>query len=171
MSNDQKILSLDPIINQDSLVLVLGSMPGMESLAKQQYYANQKNQFWEILTTIFDKEDSMDYSTRISILHENKIALWDVIHSCQRIGSLDSNIKDEMPNDFQELLKSYPNIKLIVFNGGKAYEVFKKHIGFSSFSGIDFIKLPSTSPTPGKNVKSFEDKLKEWNIVKQYVIS
>ena len=171
MSNEQKVLSLNPIIDQNSQVLILGSMPGVESLAKQQYYANARNHFWRILTTIFDYEEPGDYSARISVLYESKVALWDVIHSCQRIGSLDSSIKDEEPNDFQKLLKSYPNIKYIIFNGGKAYEVFKKQIGFSSFSDINFIKLPSTSPTPGRNVKSFDEKLKEWNVIKEYVMS
>lgn len=171
MSIGQNILSLDPIIDQNSQVLILGSMPGKESLDKKQYYANQRNHFWDILSSILDHEVSLDYRNRISVLLENKIALWDVIHSCQRIGSLDSNIKDEEPNNFQELLKLHPNLKLIVFNGGKAYEVFKKQIGFSSFSRIDFIKLPSTSPTPGRNVKSFEDKLKEWKIIKEYIIT
>jgi len=170
MSNDQKVLSLDPIIDQNSQILILGSMPGVESLAKQQYYANPRNHFWRILSAIFDKEDPGHYSARISLLHENKVALWDVIHSCQRIGSLDSSITNEGPNDFQEFLDSYPTIKYVIFNGGKAYEVFKKHIGFSQFSDIDFIKLPSTSPTPGKNVKSFEEKLIDWNVIKEYVI-
>jgi len=171
MSNEQKVLSLVPIINQNSQVLILGSMPGVQSLDKQEYYANPRNHFWRILTTIFDHEETGDYGVRISMLYENKIALWDVIHSCQRIGSLDSSIQDEVPNDFQKLLTSYPNIKYIIFNGGKAYEVFKKQIGFSSFSDINFIKLPSTSPTPGKNVKSFEEKIKEWNVIKKYVMS
>jgi len=171
MSNEQKVLSLGPIINQNSQVLILGSMPGVQSLDKQEYYANARNHFWRILTTIFDHEEKGDYGVRISMLHENKIALWDVIHSCQRIGSLDSSIKDEEPNDFKILLKSYPNIKYIIFNGVKAYEVFKKQVGFSSFSDINFIKLPSTSPTPGRNVKSFEEKLKEWNVIQEYVKS
>jgi hypoxanthine-DNA glycosylase len=171
MNHNQKVLSLDPIIDKNSQVLILGSMPGVESLTKKQYYANQRNHFWKIIFTIFDKEDSLDYSSRISFLHEYKIALWDVIHSCQRIGSLDSDIKYEKPNEIEKFLESYPNIKLILFNGGKSYEVFKKHIGLSSFSGIDLIKLPSTSPTPGKNVKSYEEKLKEWNIIKKYVIN
>lgn len=142
MTKEQKVQSLEPIINQNSEVLILGSMPGVESLAKQQYYANPRNHFWRILSAIFDNEDPGDYSDRISLLHENKVALWDVIHSCQRIGSLDSSITDEEPNDFQKLLESYPTIKYVIFNGGKAYEVFKKQIGFNSFSDISFIKLP-----------------------------
>jgi hypoxanthine-DNA glycosylase len=170
MNENQKILSLEPIIDTNSQVLILGSMPGMESLAMKQYYANTRNQFWKTITTIFDQDDTQDYDRRISVLIEHKIALWDVIYSCQRIGSLDSNINNEEPNDFRKLIESYPNIKLIAFNGSKSYEVFKKHIGFSTFSGIDFKRLPSTSPTPGKNVKSFEDKLKEWEIIKKYII-
>lgn len=169
MMNDQQVLSLDPIIDQTSQVLILGSMPGVESLARQEYYANPRNHFWGILTTIFDCEDQGDYNSRISVLYENKVALWDVIHPCQRIGSLDSSIKDEVPNDFQKYLTCYPSIKYIIFNGGKAYEVFKKQVGFSSFSNMNFVKLPSTSPTPGRNVKSFEEKLKEWSVIRDYV--
>lgn len=164
-----KIYSLDPVIDSNSRVLILGTMPGVESLSKGQYYANERNQFWHIMSSVLNIEFPNDYPRKINILKNHKIALWDVIHVCERVGSLDSNIKYEEPNDIESLLKNYPTIKLIVFNGSKAFKVFKKHIGFKLFSRVDFERLPSTSATPGKNVKTFEEKVEDWSIIKNYI--
>jgi hypoxanthine-DNA glycosylase len=169
MKSEQKLYSLEPIIDSRAKVLILGSMPGEQSLAKQQYYGNPKNHFWKIIFSLIKEEIPQDYQEKITILQKHKLALWDSIHSCERPGSLDSSIRSEEPNDFHRLLKQYSKIKLIAFNGGKSFDVFKKHIGFDSFSGIDFKKLPSTSPTPGKNVKTLEGKLIDWSIIKNYI--
>jgi len=93
---------------------------------------------------------------------KNHIALWDVIRTCKREGSLDSAISEEIPNNFDSLFKQYSSIDIVGFNGNKAYNTFKMLVGFHSFPEIQFIKLPSTSPTPGRNVKTFEEKIVEW---------
>ncbi|KAA9011879.1 DNA-deoxyinosine glycosylase [Niallia endozanthoxylica] len=162
------ITSLEPIVNHQSKVLILGSMPGLESLRKQQYYGNPRNHFWGIMYKLFQQEELQDYREKMAFIKNHHIALWDVIYSCLREGSLDSNIKAEVPNDILGLLERYPNIQFIGFNGGKAYEVFKKKIGFRTLD-INYKKLPSTSPVPGRNVKSFEEKLQDWKIIKEYV--
>ncbi len=82
-----------------------------------------------------------------------------MIECCERKGSLDVNIKNEQLNDIQGLLKTYPGIQAIVFNGGKAHDIYLKRIGFHHVPAIDYIKLPSTSPIPGRNIKTYEEKI------------
>ncbi|GGL61126.1 DNA-deoxyinosine glycosylase [Sporolactobacillus putidus] len=169
MSTEQTIFSLAPIIEPDSMVLILGSIPGQISLMKQQYYANPRNHFWTILSTLFGEKKKNDYVDKLAFLRRHKIALWDSIHQCIRKGSLDSAIRGEEPNDIKSLLKAHPDIKLIAFNGGKSYSVFKKYIGFSSIQGIDYTRLPSSSPVPGRYTKSFEEKVEIWKVIGDYL--
>lgn len=169
MENNIKVFSLDPIIDANSQILILGSMPGKESLAKKQYYGNPRNHFWKIICSILKLEVPSDYQTKVEMLKEHKIALWDVIHECERIGSLDSDIKNEEPNNFEDFFKAYPHIKFVGFNGSKAFNVFKKNIGLDILADLDFKRLSSTSPTPGKNVKSYEEKVEDWSILKKYL--
>lgn len=159
----KKINSLEPIADENSKILILGSIPGRQSLEKQQYYGNNRNAFWKIIYTLFDGEYQEDYHEKIRFAKKYNIALWDVIENCNREGSLDSNIKNENPNDFESFFKQYPNIKHVFFNGAKAYDVFKKKVGFDSFKNITFEKLTSTSPA---NTITFVKKLKEWEKIK-----
>lgn len=153
---------LPPIMDESVKVLIVGSMPGAISLEKQQYYGNKRNHFWPIMQVLFQVEISENYAERIAFIRQQRIGLWDVIQSCERQGSLDSAIKKEVPNDFTSFLEQYPQLELIVFNGGKAYTTFKKYFNVNSWPSIRFEKLPSTSPVPGRNVKSFEEKLLCW---------
>lgn len=163
--NIMKILkSFPPVINSSSRVLVLGSMPGTESLLKNQYYANNRNHFWKIIYALFDSEPDQSYEKRISFLLSKNIALWDVIDNCSREGSLDSKIKNEQPNDLEGLIRSYPGIKYILFNGTKAYDSFRKHPGFNELWGLTYIKLPSTSPA---HAVKFENKLIAWSVIRK----
>ena len=155
-----------PIINRESLILILGSMPGVESLRLQQYYGNPRNQFWKIIYELFDTQVSQDYEERVSFLKSKKIAVWDVIANCYREGSLDSNIREEKVNDFSGLFKAYPCIKTVVFNGGKAYETYKKWIGLGTIPDLTFHKLTSTSPA---NTKKYEEKLREWSLIGEFL--
>lgn len=165
----QRIYSLDPILHSQTKVLILGSMPGQQSLEKQQYYAHPRNQFWKILFTMFSQPETTDYHKRIALLQANDIGLWDVIHSCVRKGSLDANIKEERANDIATLLQTNQNIRFVAFNGGKAFQTFKKFIGLDSLATIAYKQLPSTSPIPGRNIKSLDEKIKEWQIIKEYI--
>ena len=155
-----------PIIDEHSRILILGSMPGVESLRLQQYYANPRNQFWKIIYSLFNSEPNPNYEERIAYIKSKKIAVWDVIGTCYREGSLDSNIQEEKVNDFSALFEAYPNIKTVLFNGGKAYETYKKWIGFGMIPNLTFHKLTSSSPA---NTKKYEEKLREWVVIKDLV--
>ncbi len=160
---------LPPVIDLSTKVLIVGSMPGKQSLEKQQYYGNARNHFWPIIAEILGQEIPENYTKRLHLLLENHIGLWDTIESCEREGSLDAAIRNEKPNDFKTLFERYPDIQLVLFNGSKAFEVFKKHIGFEILSNRRYQKMPSTSPIPGKNIKSFEEKLTDWRVMQSYL--
>lgn len=160
---------LPPIVDHNTRVLIVGSMPGQQSLDKQQYYGNARNHFWPIIGEILQTVIPADYAERIQLLRSNQIGLWDVIQSCERKGSLDSAIRNEVPNDFAKLFDQYPAIVLVLFNGAKSFDVFKKHVGFELLANRHYEKMPSTSPVPGKNIKSFEGKLADWRIMESYL--
>jgi double-stranded uracil-DNA glycosylase len=147
------IRSFSAIANKNCRVLILGSMPGEESLKHKEYYAHKQNQFWHIMEHILDTEFIADkkrkalYKRRVKALLSQKIALWDVLHSCKRRGSLDSDIREEIANDFAEFFASYPRITHVFFNGGKAEKSFQRFVLPSIDKGkIKFKRLPSTSP-------------------------
>lgn len=162
-----QVSSFPPIIDEGARVLILGSMPGVESLRLQHYYANPRNHFWKIIYNLFEAETSPTYEEKVSFVMSKKIALWDVIQNCQREGSLDSNIRDEQVNDFSGLFQAYPNIETVIFNGGKAYETYKKWIGFNDVPNLTFLRLTSSSPA---NTKKFEEKLREWSVIKELIL-
>lgn len=168
MSNELKNILL-PIVDSATRVLIVGSMPGKQSLEKQQYYGNPRNHFWPIMGELLEIAIPNDYTERIALLKNNAIGLWDTIATCEREGSLDAAIRNEKPNDFQTLFEQYPNIQLVLFNGAKAFEVFKKHIGLELLDGRAYKKMPSTSPIPGKNIKKFTEKLEDWRIIQLYL--
>jgi len=158
---NNKIESFQSIINKESKILILGSMPGVESLRKQQYYANNRNQFWKILFSIFNIEPVSNYNDKKIFLYEYKIALWDVYKFCDREGSLDSNIRNGICNDFSDLLTTYPRIHTVLCNGGKAYKEFfnlRKKLNLN----IQCIQLPSTSPA---YTMKYSEKLFKWKSV------
>lgn len=152
-----RINSFPPIVDGNSKILILGSMPGAKSLQMQQYYAFPQNQFWKIIFHLFDEEFSEDYETRINIIKQNNVALWDVIESCERKGSSDTEIKDEIDNNIPELIEKHPNIKTIFCNGQKSYKNLLKILG-KDFK-IPIVVLPSTSPL---HTVKFEEKLLSW---------
>ena len=160
------LTSFQPIIDEGSRVLILGSMPGVESLRLQQYYANPRNQFWKILYALFHAEPNPDYEERISFIKSKQLAIWDVIENCYREGSLDSKIREEKVNDFLGLYHAYPNLEVVLFNGGKAYETYKKWIGLEAIPNLKFKKLTSSSPA---NTRKYEEKLKEWGVIKDHL--
>ncbi|PRO66932.1 DNA-deoxyinosine glycosylase [Alkalicoccus urumqiensis] len=154
------LYSMDPILPEHPVILLLGSMPGAKSLETQQYYAHPRNHFWPILERVTGIPfTASDYETKVKLLKEHRIALWDVIGSCEREGSLDSRIKKENPNDIGGIFKKYTKIRACGLNGTKAYTSFTKYV---TGDEVYITKLPSTSPIPGKNVLSFEEKVEVW---------
>ena len=151
--------SFKPSIDNNSKVLILGSMPGVKSLAEQQYYAHPQNRFWKVMGYICNepKLHEFNYDLKLKTLIKNNIALWDTIKSCKREGSLDSDIQNEIPNNIRKLLKKYPNVKMICLNGNKSYLAFKKYFP-DLLEKYSCCKMPSTSPA---NAKFSLDKLIE----------
>lgn len=147
------------LVNKNCRILILGTMPGEKSLELQQYYGNRGNQFWKILFTLFNREFSHDYTIRKALLEEYNIALWDVLEVCEREGSLDSNIKNEIPNDFEEFYTMYPNIKHVFFSSKNASKYYDKYVGRKQH--INYDVLPS--PSGANATKSFSEKLQEWS--------
>jgi hypoxanthine-DNA glycosylase len=156
-----KSFSFAPISSPDSKILILGTMPGTKSLELNQYYGHKQNNFWKFLFEILGEEFSPDYETRKNLLIKNHIALWDVLQFCDRVGSLDSAIKNEIANDFEDFLEKHPQIQYILFNGQKAAAFFKKYVHLKK--EYKKFTLPSTSPANAS--KTSQDKLKEWSII------
>lgn len=160
---------LPPLVNQQTKVMIIGSMPGVQSLEKEQYYGHPRNHFWPIIAQIVNEEVPEQYEQRLIWLKRHRIGLWDAIQSCEREGSLDTKIKNEVPNDFVWLFATYPQIEAIFFNGTKAQAVFKKHLGFSILQHRFYTQLPSSSPVPGKYNKTFDEKVVLWRAITPYL--
>ena len=139
--------SFKPSIDNNSKILILGSMPGVKSLANSQYYAHPQNRFWKILGFICNEPElfEYDYNLKLETMLKHNVAIWDTIKSCKREGSLDSDIQNETPNDIRKLLQKYPKIKIICLNGNKSYAAFKKYFP-DLLEKYNCIKMPSTSP-------------------------
>lgn len=134
---------LEPIYNKDSKILILGSMPSVKSKEMGFYYAHPTNRFWKILEDVFKTTLGETKEEKIRFLHSNKIALWDVIESCEIVGSSDSSIKNVKANNIKELINE-TNIRCIFTTGKKATELYKKYC--LKDTNIESIYLPSTSP-------------------------
>jgi TDG/mug DNA glycosylase family protein len=157
--------SFPPVVDARSRILVLGSMPGVASLQAHQYYGNARNYLWRIVYGLFGggKEPDEEYEGRIAFALENGIALWDVIASCERVGSLDSNIKMAIPNDIPGLLAVYPNIEILACNGTKSYSELMKHFGTDPEIRLrKVLRMPSTSPIPTRDYRGLDDRLQVW---------
>ena len=138
-------------------------MPGDASLAAAQYYAHPRNHFWPILGALLGFDPAMPYSKRVRAVGAARIAVWDVLQSCERPGSLDSRIvRDTMePNDFAALFTRCHGIRRVCFNGAMAEESFRRHVLPSlDASGLEFVRLPSTSPANAS--VSYARKLAAW---------
>ena len=152
--------ALPPLVGVDTRLLILGSFPGVASLRAQQYYGHPQNHFWRILQAIWPSEPcntgAGSYQIRSEWLLSKKLGLWDVYASCEREGSLDSNIRHAVRNDFSGLRQLCPQLEAIAHNGGESF----KHARHSSALGLPVYRLPSTSPANAS--WSFERKLAAW---------
>jgi hypoxanthine-DNA glycosylase len=159
-------LGFEPVARPDARVLILGSMPGVASLEATEYYAFQRNAFWKIMGDLFGAHPQLGYMARLQKLKENHIALWDVIQSCHRPGSLDSAISDEgmETNDFTTFFEKHPHISHVFFNGQKAAALFKKRVTPGLNGQYGYVVLPSTSPANAAT--GYAAKLEAWSVLK-----
>lgn len=158
-----RVHSFAPIVDRNARVLILGSMPGQASLAAGQYYAHPQNAFWRIIAELLQCDRASAYPARIAALKSARIALWDVLQSCTREGSLDTMIErdTQIANDFRTFFRKHKKIKQVFFNGAKAEACFKRQVlGKISTDPIAYERLPSTSPANAS--MSYEHKLRAW---------
>ena len=161
-----RVRSFKPIEDGNAEVLILGSMPGRKSLAAGQYYAHPHNAFWRIMAELLGFDPAASYEARIQALRSSRIALWDVLRSCTREGSLDSEIENgsQTANDFRAFFRGHRRIRHVYFNGAKSEECFKRHVlPKLDLNGIRCSRLPSTSPAHA--AMSFARKLKAWRAI------
>jgi len=170
--------SFPPIADTGSRLLILGTMPGEQSLRLGQYYGNPRNHFWRLIYTLFSEQKGnrhgsdddrrvphAEYAERIDFVRRHGVALWDVLASCEREGSLDSRIRQEQANDFAAFFTAHPLIRHVFFNGAAAEKLFLKHAA-PSVSGLPlaFHRLPSSSPAL---TAPFEQKLAAWKAIRE----
>jgi hypoxanthine-DNA glycosylase len=139
-------------------VLVLGTLPGEESLRRVEYYAHPRNLFWPIIHALFGAAPSAIYEERLNFVIAHRIALWDVCAVAERRASLDTEIKREIPNSIHELLDANPGITAVAFNGGTARRLYDRH--FQRRSELRYLHMPSTSPAHAS--LGFAEKLARW---------
>jgi TDG/mug DNA glycosylase family protein len=161
------VRSFPPISRPDAETLILGSMPGRESLARQQYYAHPRNAFWPIMSAILELPEC-GYTERSRLLQDNRIAVWDVLMACVREGSLDANIEPGsiVANDFASFYARHPAIARVFFNGAKAESVYRRHVlpGLAGIAAdLSLARLPSTSPAHA--AMSLAQKKRAWSII------
>ena len=147
--------SFDFSADGDARILVLGSMPGKESLRKGEYYAFRHNAFWRIMGEVYGFSPELPYGDRLAELRRNGVALWDVLAECERPGSLDSAIRAPRPNDIPGLVKRLPRLERILCNGGAARGYLHRF-----FPELEAERLPSTSPAAAR--WSYAQKLAAW---------
>ena len=166
-----RVQSFEPIVGHQPRILILGSMPGTASLQAVQYYAHPRNAFWSIMAELFGLDPTASYEQRVAELSRHPLILWDTLQACHRPGSLDSNIdaKTVRANDFPGLLKRFPGIRAILFNGATSEKYFKQLVlpNLPRSLEVALLRMPSTSPAhAGMN---FEQKLAAWRRLMDFI--
>ncbi|MFO7579776.1 MAG: DNA-deoxyinosine glycosylase [Nitrosomonas halophila] len=160
-----RIHGFPPIESARAEILILGSMPSRASLAAGQYYAHRQNAFWRIMAELFGFAPDAPYPLRKQALQTAGIALWDVLHACERHGSLDANIiaASQVTNDFGTFFQTHPAIRHVYFNGSKAESAFKQLVLPAIPCPASMTRLPSTSPANAS--MTFHRKLAAWRTI------
>lgn len=161
------IHSFAPVENSDARVLILGSMPGEASLRAGEYYAHPRNHFWRMMGELIALDPAAPYAQRVAALKFARIAVWDVLQSCSRAGSLDSNIDraTQQANDFQTFFAQHAGIRQVFFNGSVAEQIYRsKVLPVVKMQPVEYLRLPSTSPAHA--ALSFERKLAAWRAIR-----
>ncbi|WP_144159029.1 DNA-deoxyinosine glycosylase [Paraburkholderia sp. BCC1885] len=155
-----------PVVDANTQVLVLGSLPGEVSLAQSQYYAHKQNRFWHLIGDVTGEDlPGLDYATRLQTLLRHRIGLWDVVAEAQREGSLDSRIRNHASNDLLALVESLPHLGAVAFNGGTATRLGLRALREAA-GKVEFISLPSSSPA---YTLAYAEKLKAWQVLRNWL--
>ncbi len=158
----------DPVVDERTRLLVLGSLPGDKSLAVQEYYGNRQNKFWMLMSEVIEVDlVPLDYSARLQALLAHGVGLWDVVAEARRKGSLDSHIRERNDNDLHDLLSRHPNIKTIAFNGGTAGRLGLKVLGAAALA-YNIVELPSSSPA---HTLGYAEKAKRWRALRSMLMA
>ncbi len=156
--------SFAPVVDPDTRILILGSLPGDASLAAAQYYAHPRNQFWRLLGTVAGSElAALPYPQRLAAMQALGVGLWDVVAEATRRGSLDSDIRDARANPLAALVATLPALQLVAFNGQTAGKAAPTLAG----CGVGVLVLPSSSPA---HTLAFDKKLQEWQALRRYMV-
>ena len=143
------IRSFPPIINSETEILIVGTMPSVKSLEAQQYYAHPRNAFWKIIAALYHQgAEFADFQEKKACLLANRLGLWDSLQLCLREGSLDSAITDEQPNDFNTLLAEHPAVRRLLFNGQPAFKFSKNIMPLSCCGQSIIFCLQPVRPMP-----------------------
>lgn len=161
-----------PIVGKRARVLVLGSLPSRQSILRQQYYAHPQNAFWRIMEALLDVDSAKPYSARTALLKEAGVAVWDVLDSSVRPGSMDADIVEStaVSNDIVGFLQRHRQVRAILFNGQAAARLFRRRMGHRLAEvdrEIDLHTLPSTSPAYA--TLSLAAKTRRWSLLKSYL--
>lgn len=168
MNAEELKRSFPPMVGKKPRVLILGSLPGEESLRQQQYYAYKHNAFWPIMGKLLDFDPSLPYNDRLECLKAAGVALWDTIGAGRRKGSLDVHIRDIEPNPVARLLAEHPSIGFIGCNGTKSHAQLKRSAPeLFAEARLTIVQLPSTSPAAA--ALRFEEKLAAWRAVGDFL--
>ncbi len=152
------------MVDDETRVLILGSLPGEVSLARAQYYANPRNQFWRLLAAVSGRDMPDDYDARLRVLRTLHIGLWDVVGSAERTGSLDGSIRKATANPLGELAASLPRLKAVAFNGGRAATMGAAAL--ADHPDLVLLSLPSSSPA---YTLAYELKLARWRTLSPFL--
>ncbi|MEI6889436.1 MAG: DNA-deoxyinosine glycosylase [Bacteroidales bacterium] len=150
-----------PVIDEQTRILILGTLPSDTSLRTGEYYANPQNQFWRIIFSLYNNGQAIiSYDKKCELILKNKLGLWDVLKHANRFNSLDSSIHMEKLNDFDDLFSKYPNIRKLIFNGQNAATYYQRLM--NRLLKKDMVVLPSTSSA--NTSKTFAQKGREWEM-------
>ena len=155
--------SFPPVVDAQARVLVLGTLPGEESLRRGEYYAHPRNLFWPIIFGLFGERAALDYAERLAFLTTHRIAAWDVCELGERERSADTTIRQERPNAIDRLLDQHPLIRAVAFNGTTAQRLYDRH--FARRADLGYLALPSTSPAHA--TIDFSAKLARWTVLRE----
>lgn len=157
--------SFGAVADARTRVLVLGSLPGEESLRRGQYYGYPRNQFWRLIGEVIGKPlEALPYPERLEALQAAGVGLWDVVRSATRKGSLDAHIREHEPNALEALVAELPQLRAVAFNGGTAFRLGRSLL--DGRAGVELVPLPSSSPA---HTLPFDQKLQAWMALRAFL--